>query len=54
MAATIVSVALAWRDAAAATGGSFRGPDQSGGWILPPGPGYGWGFPNGNPDGYGW
>jgi hypothetical protein len=24
-----------------------------GGWIMPPGPGYGWGFPNGNPDGYG-
>lgn len=22
--------------------------------ILPPGPGYGWGFPNGAPDGYGW
>lgn len=26
----------------------------SGGYILPSGPGYGWGFPNGNPDGYGW
>ena len=26
----------------------------SGGFILPPGPGDGWGFPNGNPDGYGW
>ncbi|HEX8203087.1 MAG TPA: hypothetical protein VF590_21600 [Isosphaeraceae bacterium] len=24
------------------------------GRILPPGPGYGWGFPNGSPDGYGW
>src|SRR4051794_12500356 len=24
------------------------------GRIMPPGPGYGWGFPNGNPDGYGW
>jgi hypothetical protein len=22
-------------------------------WIMPPGPGYGWGFPNGNLDGYG-
>lgn len=22
--------------------------------ILPPGPGFGWGFPNGAPDGYGW
>ncbi len=27
---------------------------QSGGRITPPGPGAGWGFPNGNPDGYGW
>ena len=27
---------------------------QSGGRITPPGPGYGWGFPNGQPDGYGW
>ena len=26
----------------------------SGGWIEPDGPGYGWGYPNGNPDGYGW
>src|SRR4051794_20559335 len=25
-----------------------------GGGILPPGGGYGWGFPNGNPDGYGY
>lgn len=25
-----------------------------GGRILRPGPGDGWGFPNGNPDGYGW
>jgi hypothetical protein len=24
------------------------------GCIVPDGPGYGWGFPNGNPDGYGW
>jgi hypothetical protein len=23
-------------------------------YILPPGPGDGWGFPNDNPDGYGW
>jgi hypothetical protein len=23
-------------------------------YIMPPGPGDGWGFPNGNPDGYGW
>jgi hypothetical protein len=26
----------------------------TGGRVTPPGPGYGWGFPNGNPDGYGW
>jgi hypothetical protein len=25
-----------------------------GGRIVGPGPGAGWGFPNGNPDGYGW
>lgn len=25
-----------------------------GGRIVAPGPGPGWGFPNGNPDGYGW
>jgi hypothetical protein len=25
-----------------------------GGRILNPGPGNGWGYPNGNPDGYGW
>jgi hypothetical protein len=24
------------------------------GCVVPDGPGYGWGFPNGNPDGYGW
>ena len=28
-----------------------RGPGR---WVLPPGPGDGWGFPNNNPDGYGW
>lgn len=27
---------------------------EAGGRITPPGPGYGWGFPNDNPDGYGW
>src|SRR3954469_25556925 len=27
---------------------------NTGGRILPNGPGYGWGFPNGNPDGYGY
>ena len=28
--------------------------DGPGRWVLPPGPGDGWGFPNNNPDGYGW
>jgi hypothetical protein len=32
--------------------GQFPEPAPEGG-ILPPGPGLGWGFPNGNPDGYG-
>jgi hypothetical protein len=27
---------------------------RSGGYVLPPGPGNGWGFPNDNPDGFGW
>ncbi len=27
---------------------------RGGGKIVPPGPGLGWGWPNGNPDGYGW
>jgi hypothetical protein len=36
----------------ASTGGLFY--PKSGGRILPPGPGPGWGFPNGNPDGYGY
>jgi len=31
--------------------GSGPGPGR---WVLPPGPGDGWGFPNNNPDGYGW
>ncbi len=28
--------------------------DGTAGRIVPPGPGYGWGFPNGQPDHYGW
>jgi hypothetical protein len=32
-------------------GHAYKG---SGGYILPPGPGDDWGFPNKNPDGYGW
>jgi hypothetical protein len=50
MTSTIVSVALAL--AMGSTGGHlFRG---GGGRIMPPLPGYGAGFPNGNPDGYGY
>ena len=45
---TIVTVTLAL--AMSSTGGHFSG----GGRILPPQPGYGVGFPNGNPDGYGY
>lgn len=48
MTSAIVTVTLAL--AMGSTEGLFSG----GGRIMPPGPGYGWGFPNGNPDGYGW
>jgi hypothetical protein len=48
MTSTIVTVALAL--AMGSTGGHRDRPLR----ILPPGPGYGWGFPNGNPDGFGW
>ncbi len=37
----------------ATTGGAHH-HSHGGGWILPPGPGYGYGFPNGQPDGYGY
>ena len=37
----------------ASTGG-LKNRLQGGGRILPPGPGNGWGFPNGQPDGYGY
>lgn len=50
MAASLASFVLAC--SMVSTGGWFQ--HRQGGWILPPGPGYGWGFPNGNPDGYGW
>ncbi len=50
MVATIVSMTLIW-GALGGIGGHFGGGN---GWVQPPGPGYGWGFPNGNPDGYGW
>lgn len=50
MASTIVSMTLAL--ALGASSGAFRhGPETR---IMAPGPGSGWGFPNGNPDGYGW
>lgn len=49
--ATIASLTLAI--SMAASGGLFHYP-RTGGHILPPGPGYGWGFPNGQPDGYGY
>src|SRR5215471_15430336 len=57
MSSTLVTLALA--AAVAATGGSFPNHHCNGdgcdvGRIVPPGPGYGWGFPNGNPDGYGY
>lgn len=59
MASTIVSLALAL---AAGTGTwTDHGPScpnhphrHAGGRIVVDGPGPGWGFPNGNPDGYGW
>ncbi len=65
MSSTIVSLALAlaasatgWGDAVCTNpnhhhghAGGFLAP---GGRIVAPGPGDGWGFPNGNPDGYGW
>ncbi len=50
MAASIASLALAL--SVASTGGIFH--NKGGGFIMPPGPGYGWGFPNGAPDGYGY
>lgn len=56
MTSLIVSMALAL--AAGSTGQNHvHGPhcrDGRATGIMPPGPGYGWGFPNGNPDGYGY
>lgn len=34
--------------------GHHTGHHEPGGRIVAPGPGAGWGFPNGQPDGYGW
>ena len=50
MATLLMQVTLAL--ALTAPGGIH--PKSKGGRILPPGPGYGWGFPNGARDGYGW
>ena len=52
MAGSIASVALAC--ALASTGGLFSHLFGRQERILPPGPGYGWGFPNGNVDNFGW
>ncbi len=50
MGSSIVSLAVIL--SFSSTGGLFhKGP---GGQIVSPGPGLGWGFPNGNPDGYGY
>ena len=63
MTSTIVSLALVLAAGSSAWPGSARDSNnpaqqhvafQKGGRILPNGPGAGWGFPNGNPDGYGW
>lgn len=51
MGSTLFSLTLAF--AMGSTVGPFHGHSHGGGWIEPPGPGVGWGFPNGNPDGYG-
>lgn len=50
MGSTIFTLALAL----AATGQYATHPLRPGGRILAPMPGNGAGFPNGNPDGYGW
>ncbi|WP_422930789.1 hypothetical protein [Singulisphaera sp. PoT] len=50
MTSMIVSMTVAM--AVSATSGHFQ--QSSIPRFLPDGPGYGWGFPNGNPDGYGW
>jgi hypothetical protein len=61
MASTIVSLALALAAGTSAWPGNGYSRDHSshplrhdGGRILVDGPGNGYGFPNGNPDGYGW
>jgi hypothetical protein len=52
MTSLIISLGLAL--AVGSSGqGLFPNSYYSGLRIMPPGPGYGWGFPNGNPDGYG-
>lgn len=51
MGSTVASLVLAC--SLAGTGGLFD-HFRPGGKIFPPGPGYGWGFPNNNPDRFGW
>src|SRR3954469_19944917 len=51
MTSLIVSMALAL--AVGSTGQSHVPGFYGAATPMPPGPGYGWGFPNGNPDGYG-
>jgi hypothetical protein len=59
MASALASLALALALGSPGAGpyhshGPSHSHYQHPGRILPPGPGAGWGFPNGNPDGYGW
>ena len=51
MVSSLASIALAV--SVLSTGGLFH-RSTPGGNIVPPGPGPGWGFPNGQPDGYGY
>ena len=53
MASSLASLALILSMSSAGGLGPFHRA-HPGGRIVAPGPGYGWGFPNGNPDGYGY
>jgi hypothetical protein len=54
MTTTIVSLALALATGATAQCARCGHHHGGGGRIVAPGPGNGYGFPNDNPDGYGW
>ncbi len=57
MSSTIITVSLTltWTAFGLGQAPSHHHHHQSGlAYIFPPGPGLGWGFPNDNPDGYGW